>query len=314
MKNTEKNRNSWISLIVILAVSIITLFLPFVVVGSAAGSLFGTLAGQITTLSTSLGLSGAGALAALLPAIAPSATIGLNGVQLALGGGAAFSFLGDFSPLIPTRLLFLIALICIVLMAPSILNLTSLFMALFRKTKNSAITVVVLQSVGFVLHALITAAIARGVSVVNNVAVLSFGFGAALAVAANLAGVVLAAIWAAGITRETPVKVSASEKNGALACLAGEYAGSIIPLRRGEELMIGRDGAYCNVVLTGDKISRKHCMICCNADTGRYLVTDLSSNGTYVKGGARLIKNQPTELSAGTVLILGNEDTLFRLQ
>lgn len=300
MKSAEKTRKS---LLVVLAIAIITLFVPFIVIGVGA-----MMTGAVSSLP------GISALAGVLPAFSSSYTIGLNGVQYALFGGLTFSFLGDFMSVIPFRYLILTALACIVLIAPSILNLICLFLTIFKKTRNATISVIVLQTVSFVFHILIMIAVIRGVSQVNNVAYLRFGLGAALAPAANLAAVVLASIWYVRVSKAGPEKVSSNERNGALACLAGEYAGTTIPLRRGEELMIGRDGAFCNIVLTGDKISRKHCAVRYNPDTERYTVTDLSSNGTYVKGGVRLIKGQATELTAGTTLILGNEDNLFRLQ
>ena len=300
MKSAEKARKS---LLVVLAIAIITLFVPYVIIGVGAA-----MAGALG------GLPGFGAVAGWIPALAPSFTIGLNGVQYALFGGVTFSFLGDFMSLIPFRILVLAALSCIVLIAPSILNLISLFMTIFKKTKNATIAVITLQTVSFVFHILVMIAVIRSVSLVNDVAYLRFGLGAALAPAANLAAVVLAAIWCARASKAGPERVPSNEKDGALACLAGEYAGTVIPLRRGEELMIGRDGAFCNIVLTGDKISRKHCAVCFDPETGRYTVTDLSSNGTYVKGGTRLIKGQPTELTAGTTLILGNEENIFRLR
>lgn len=300
MKSAEKSRKS---LLVVLAIATITLFIPYVVIGVGA-----MMAGTVG------GLFGTSALAGVIPAFSPSFSIGLNGVQFALFGGVSFSFLGDFMSIIPFRILILTALSCIVLVAPSILNLISLFMTIFKKNRNTTVSVIVLQSVSFVFHVLIMIAVIRGVSRVNNVSYLRFGAGAALAPAANLAAVVLASIWCIRVVKAGPEKLPSNEKNGSLACLAGEYAGTVIPLRRGEELMIGRDGAFCNIVLTGDKISRKHCSVRFNPDTERYTVTDLSSNGTYIKGAARLIKGQPTELTAGTTLILGNEDNLFRLQ
>ena len=300
MKSAEKTRRS---LLIVLAISIITLFVPYLTIGVGA-----------LTSSALSSLSGLTALSGLIPALSSNFAIGINGVQFALWGGVTFSFLGDFMSLIPFRILILTALACIVLFTPSILNLVSLFMTIFRGKKTTSVSVIVLQAISFVFHILILIAVIRSVAWVNDVSYLRFGIGAALSPIANLAAVVLSVLWYLKLAKAGPDKLPSNEKNGALACLAGEYAGAAIPLRKGEELMIGRDGAFCNVVLTGNKISRKHCSIRFNVDTGRYTVTDLSSNGTYVKNGSRLISGQPTELSAGTILILGNEDNLFRLQ
>lgn len=106
-----------------------------------------------------------------------------------------------------------------------------------------------------------------------------------------------------------------NSSNGALAGLSGMYAGQEIPLAPGEELLLGRDNAYCNLIIdqNADKISRRHCSILFDATRGVYMVTDVSSNGTYVDGGSRLVANMATQLQRGTVICLGNRENRFRL-
>lgn len=295
MKSAEKMRRS---LLVVLSLAVAMLFVPYVVINLSAGTLVGALS-SIPGLSSS--------------ASAATYTFGINGVQFALSGGIVFSFLGDAMSLIPFKTLILTALFCIALFSPCILNLVSLFLSIFSESKNVKRAVIVLQSVCLALNLFIMVEVIDTVSTVNNVALFRFGAGAALAPAANLASIVFAIVWYSRASRPEVVE-KLREKNGSLVCLAGEYAGTVIPLGRSEELTIGRDGAFCNIVLSGEKISRKHCAVRFDSDKLAYVVTDLSSNGTYIKGGMRLIKNQPTPVACGSTLVLGNEDNLFRLQ
>ncbi len=102
----------------------------------------------------------------------------------------------------------------------------------------------------------------------------------------------------------------------AIMGLSGMYAGQKIPLAPNEELLIGRDNAMCNLILdqNADKISRKHCSIVFDAMRNVYMVTDYSSNGTYIDGGNRFVANMATQVQRGTVISLGNRENRFRLQ
>lgn len=106
-----------------------------------------------------------------------------------------------------------------------------------------------------------------------------------------------------------------ASKAGAIEGLSGMYAGQQIPLAAGDELLIGRDNAMCNLIIDqhAEKLSRKHCGITYDAARGVYIVTDYSSNGTYIDGGNKLAANVPTRMQRGTVLALGNRENRFRL-
>ncbi len=106
----------------------------------------------------------------------------------------------------------------------------------------------------------------------------------------------------------------AQPKPGTITGLSGMYAGQNLPLAANEPLLIGRDGT-CHLIIdrNADKLSRKHCSVVYNAQTGSYMVTDYSSNGTYVDGGNRLVANMATQLQKGTVIALGNRENTFRL-
>jgi len=92
--------------------------------------------------------------------------------------------------------------------------------------------------------------------------------------------------------------------------IKGEYAGAEAAV--GDGIVIGRDPAACQLVLNKDKVSRRHCKIAYNPANNTYVVTDYSSNGTYISGKA-MQKNQPTEIPAGTMIQLGKDGDIFRL-
>jgi hypothetical protein len=68
----------------------------------------------------------------------------------------------------------------------------------------------------------------------------------------------------------------------ALQFVSGRYQGGVVPLREGEEMLIGRESDL-DVVLQEDMVSRKHAKIV--ARGGEIHLTDLgSTNGTFVNG------------------------------
>lgn len=91
----------------------------------------------------------------------------------------------------------------------------------------------------------------------------------------------------------------------------GEYAGAEVLV--GDGILLGRDPSVCQLVFNKEKISRRHCNITYNAENDKFVVTDYSSNGTYIQGGSQMKKNVPTELPAGTTIQLGKNGDTFRL-
>lgn len=93
--------------------------------------------------------------------------------------------------------------------------------------------------------------------------------------------------------------------------LSGEYEGAFLEI--GQGILIGRSPSACQLVINSDRISRKHCKVEYNSTTGKYIVTDFSSNGTYLIGGKRLDENVPVELERGAIIQLGKKGDTFRL-
>ena len=97
--------------------------------------------------------------------------------------------------------------------------------------------------------------------------------------------------------------------------LSGMYKGAAFPIPENEELIFGRDAAFCHVVITenAEKISRKHVTISFDPNNNVYVVTDNSSNGTYLADGSRLVANIPVRLRRGTIIYLAKRDNSFEL-
>ena len=97
--------------------------------------------------------------------------------------------------------------------------------------------------------------------------------------------------------------------------MSGMYTGQTIPIVPNDEMIIGRDNAMCNLIVdqNAEKVSRKHCGIVFDPRQSVYMVTDYSSNGTFIDGGNRLVANMPTALRRGAVITLGNRENRFKL-
>ena len=102
---------------------------------------------------------------------------------------------------------------------------------------------------------------------------------------------------------------------GRIQCVIGMYAGQVFNLRAGEEMTIGRDSAQVSLAVTSNaaKISRKHVGIVWDEVNVRYIVTDYSSNGTFLEDMRRLPDELPTPLPKGTLIALGTQENSFRL-
>jgi uncharacterized membrane protein YhaH (DUF805 family) len=96
---------------------------------------------------------------------------------------------------------------------------------------------------------------------------------------------------------------------------AGMYKNVTFPIDDYEEMVIGRDAAFSHIVIdqNAEKISRKHVSIGYDPGEGMYIVTDLSSNGTYMDNGTRLTANVAMKLPRGSVIYLAKPDNSFKL-
>lgn len=109
-----------------------------------------------------------------------------------------------------------------------------------------------------------------------------------------------------GVNRE-------EEDCGALICIRGVYLGSVVRICPEQEIVIGRDGSVSDMVINLPLISRRHCTLIYHCGIMRYEVMDLSSNGTFVDGNKRLLKNETYLLKPGSELCFGDKETVYKL-
>lgn len=114
---------------------------------------------------------------------------------------------------------------------------------------------------------------------------------------------------------QTPPEIipQAPSAEGSVLIMTGQYKDAVLPVRDCEEIILGRDVRNCHLVFQNEHVSRVHCGIRFDSAAFTYLVTDYSTNGTYVKGGLRLEKGQPVPCRPGTVLVLGKSGEECRL-
>ena len=103
-------------------------------------------------------------------------------------------------------------------------------------------------------------------------------------------------------------------KTATIFGVSGLYRDSAFSIGKNEVIRIGRDPQRCSIVITEDvaKVSRVHCAVQYNEATDRFIVTDLSKNGTFTKNN-RLQYDVPTELPKGTEIQLADSTNIFRL-
>lgn len=86
-------------------------------------------------------------------------------------------------------------------------------------------------------------------------------------------------------------------------------------MRNAEQVVIGKDPSLCSVVIdrrVHQDLSRAvyHWIRLC---AGAFVVTDHSTNGTFMENGKRLTPEQPIALPSNALLSLARTDTIIRL-
>lgn len=96
--------------------------------------------------------------------------------------------------------------------------------------------------------------------------------------------------------------------------VSGEFAGSVIPVKPGEDIVIGRDPKRANVVTSpaNTQVSGLHCSIHYDAQHAMYVVTDFSTNGTYLNN-EKLMPERPALAAKGAIVKLADGAMIVRL-
>lgn len=100
---------------------------------------------------------------------------------------------------------------------------------------------------------------------------------------------------------------------GTIVGISGEYAGMQLEIHAGEEIVLGRDPAYCMLIYTNKRISRRQCGIRYDNINGFYQAIDYSSSGTMLSDGTLLTTSEYTNLRPGTILYMAKGQEAIQL-
>lgn len=102
---------------------------------------------------------------------------------------------------------------------------------------------------------------------------------------------------------------------GVMVGLKGIYAGAEISFKNGETIKLGRLPDNDLIFHDQGRVSRNHCAIRWDADKKIYYFKDYSSNGSFVEGSDECLpQNIEIRLKPGTVVMIGSEANVFRLE
>lgn len=119
----------------------------------------------------------------------------------------------------------------------------------------------------------------------------------------------------ANMSREGIAGLRQGDFRPSITAISGSYAGGTFRFEPDEEIVIGRDSALSDIILTegAEMISRKHLAVRYDSASQVYIVVDHSSNGTYTDDGKQLISNAQNRLPRGSVLVVGSRANTIRL-
>lgn len=109
-----------------------------------------------------------------------------------------------------------------------------------------------------------------------------------------------------------PAPPTQGPRMGIVRAITGVATGEGFRLPETNVLIIGRDSSRAFWIIDDQMISREHCSIRYQSESNLYIVTDLSTNGTFV-GAERLKKGVPMPQEAGTVLSLADSNNQILL-
>lgn len=104
-----------------------------------------------------------------------------------------------------------------------------------------------------------------------------------------------------------------NEEKGAVIFTSGKLAGTIVRLKDGQKITLGRDVKKAEIVIEVETVSRVHCTIQYHNASNNYLVCDLSKNGVFIDNGKRLAPGTEVSLEPGSELWIGDKMNRIRL-
>lgn len=103
------------------------------------------------------------------------------------------------------------------------------------------------------------------------------------------------------------------QDSGAIVVVKGSSIGAIYRIRDEKQIVLGRDPNFCDILIKGNTVSRRHMSICYRPLLQAYEVEDFSSNGSYVENKKRMIGHKKYILQRGTTISLGDQKNVIRL-
>ena len=115
---------------------------------------------------------------------------------------------------------------------------------------------------------------------------------------------------------DSSARALAPPSGASLVGVSGAFAGKRfeIPVNG---LLIGRDKVACSVAFPASSqgISRLHCLVEYNAQTGMFVITDRNSSfGTFLSNGTRITINTPFAIKNGERFYLGATSNMFEVR
>lgn len=101
--------------------------------------------------------------------------------------------------------------------------------------------------------------------------------------------------------------------NPVLRGVSGYFAGKELSLS--DRVIIGRDAEMANLIYPSDyeDVSRQHCGISFDQTTGKFMLEDFSSNGTFLASNKKLSSAQPHYLNPGEKFYLMSPNESFEV-
>lgn len=100
---------------------------------------------------------------------------------------------------------------------------------------------------------------------------------------------------------------------GSILGIRGEYAGAVFPIQDGEQIMLGKNPVYCQILFDDAHISRIHCSVRYRGDMKVYDITDYSKNGIFREDGKRFPSQVTCQCRPGTIFTMEHGKQVFQL-
>lgn len=111
---------------------------------------------------------------------------------------------------------------------------------------------------------------------------------------------------------EAPDTVQVFGEPGIL-CLCGEMAGLRIPMETGDEIMVGSDVRYCNLIVEKEHVRKNHCLI--RYDGKNYILSFHPAGMTFVNEEQPLVYGeQKITVARGSRLEIGTLQNVLILE